>query len=650
MSFSDAVNTKAVELAKLSVRMTSSAGTGHPSTAMSLCHLVTVLMYHQMRYDPKRPSHPTADRLVLSEGHAVPIVYAACADLGVFVEFDGKMRAMTEADAMTLRDINSPIDGHPHPQLGFPFFDAATGSLGQGLSVAAGLGSAAKLDKSPRNIYCIIGDGESREGQIWEACDYIVDEALTNVIPIFNCNALAQSDYVSPQQSSEVLAEKLSAYGFTVRVIDGHDPLSIKSVLDELPVVQNGNRPLAIVAETVKGWGAEAEQGLGHHGTPVKDGAVVEKALDETLMSLTGGEASSYELKIHEPSNPDAAIAKRHEKGHNIKAMSFKEAMEKQGKGGKIGSAFAPRQAYGVALVALGEASDRIVATDADVKNSTHAEDFYKKFPERFFENRIAEQNMISLCAGLSAGGYIPFASTFAKFVMRAYDQLEMAIIGGANFKVTGSHAGVTLAADGPSQMSLPDVAFFRSFTHVKNFNGEPAVRYFFPSDAVSAYNFTTMMANIDGCCYQRTLRAATKPIYKPDDTDFEVGGCRVVREGKEFVFAAAGYMVHECIKACDEAKLDATVVDCYSLPMQTEKLLGIAEMNGGKIVVVEDNYTGGLDAEIAIAIATTTTQGRGIKLQNLYVDRIPKSGRTPDDVLDYLSLDSKAIAKAVKG
>ncbi len=644
MSYAEAAHQKAVELSKLAVEMTSAAGSGHPSTAMSLGHIVTVLMYGQMRFDPADPDNLASDRLVLSEGHAVPIIYAACADLGVVAEFDGKRRPMTREDAMTLRAIDSPIDGHPHPQVGFPFFDAATGSLGQGLSVAAGMGFAAKLDRSPRNIYCIIGDGESREGNIWEACDFLVDNALTNVIPIFNCNALAQSDFVSPQQSSEILAEKLLAYGFIVRVVDGHDPRALKAVLDELPVVQNGNRPLAIVAETVKGWGAASEQGMGYHGKPADDAEKVLSELGETLDDLTGGESSSFELKVADaPPCPERPGVKQ--LIGNIRPASYREAMEKQGKAKKIDGEFAPRAAYGVALVALGEASDRIIAADADVKNSTMSEDFYKKFPARFMENRIAEQNMISAAVGAAAGGYIPFCSTFAKFVARAYDQVEMAIIGGANFKITGSHAGVTLAADGPSQMSLPDVAFFRSFCHVKNFNGEPAVRYFFPADAVSAYNCTVLMANVDGCCYQRTLRAAVKPLYKPDDTDFTVGGYRVVREGKALTFAAAGYMVHECLCACDEHGIDATVVDCYSLPMEATKLLEIAERTNGRIVTVEDNYTGGLDAEIATAIATS---GSGVRLRNLHVAQIPKSGRTPEDVLDYLGLDAAAIAAAV--
>src|SRR5687767_10322657 len=220
MSFEAAVHKKAVEIGKLSVEMTTAAGSGHPSTALSLAHLVTVLMYHQMRWDPKDPWNPAADRLVLSEGHAVPIVYAAYADLGGMITPPGKThdrgaaRPMTRDDALSLRAIESPIDGHPHPQVGVPFFDAATGSLGQGLSVAAGLGAAAKMDGTGRNVYCIIGDGEAREGQIWEAADFIVDHALTNVVPIFNCNRLAQSDWVSPQQSDEGLADKLDAFGF----------------------------------------------------------------------------------------------------------------------------------------------------------------------------------------------------------------------------------------------------------------------------------------------------------------------------------------------------------------------------------------------------------------------------------------------------
>src|SRR3954452_9797215 len=257
MSFQSAVNRKAIDLGKLAVEMTTAAGSGHPSTALSLAHLITVLMYHQMRWDPKDPWNLAADRLVLSEGHAVPILYAAYADLGGVIVPMGKgreaARPMTREDAMTLRAIGSPIDGHPHPQVGFPFADAATGSLGQGLSVAAGLGGAGRVGKTDRKIFCIMGDGESREGQIWEAADFLADHALTNVVPIFNCNELAQSDWVSPQQSFQGIKEKAEAYGFIVRVIDGHDPIEIGRAFNEINVIKNGHRPLCVVAKTVMG-------------------------------------------------------------------------------------------------------------------------------------------------------------------------------------------------------------------------------------------------------------------------------------------------------------------------------------------------------------------------------------------------------------
>jgi transketolase len=662
MSFVAAANRKAVELGKLSVEMTTAAGSGHPSTALSLAHLVTVLMYRAMRWDPKDPWSKTADRLVLSEGHAVPIVYAAMADLGVMV---GKSRAdarpMTRDDAMTLRAIDSPIDGHPNPGLGVPFFDAATGSLGQGLSVAAGLAAAAVMDRGghahvadARNIYCLIGDGESREGQIWEAMDFVADHVLTNCVPIFNCNELAQSDWVSAQQSAEVVAKKAEAYGFVVRVIDGHDPEQILRALNEIHVVKNGHRPLAIVARTIKGWGASAEQGMGKHGTAVKKDklAAVMGELDKTAKDLgVAGDASPDPLSP--PKDPGASSSSSslnpEPRTPNAIRIDFEQALESQGllKDYNAGKPLAPRKAYGVALLALAERDKRVIGLDADVKNSTFAEYLFKKIPSQFLECRIAEQNMISVAAGAAAAGKIPFCSTFAKFVVRAYDQVEMAINSGANFKVTGSHAGVTLAADGPSQMSLPDVAFFRSFCHVKNYAGQTAIRYFFPADAVAAFKITELMANLTGCCYLRTLRADTKALYKPTDT-FEEGGFKVLREGDHACLVSAGYMVHDCLKAADELAKHGrkvTVIDAYGLPLKMDGILDCAARSGGRIVTVEDNYPGGLDAEIATAIAT---RGDDITLTPLTVRNIPKSGHEPADVLAYCHLSVADIIKAV--
>jgi transketolase len=366
--------------------------------------------------------------------------------------------------------------------------------------------------------------------------------------------------------------------------------------------------------------------------------------LDRTASDLGvgAGDADGH-LKITAPSGP----AQTREKGQAIR-IGFEEAMAGAGllKDFQAGKAIAPRKAYGAALLALAAADKRVIGLDADVKNSTFAEYLAKRIPSQFLECRIAEQNMFSVAAGLAAAGKIPFASTFAKFVVRGYDQVEMAINSGANFKVTGSHAGVTLAADGPSQMSLPDVAFFRSFTRVKNYAGKTAVHYFFPADAVSCLKLTELMANIDGCCYQRTLRADTRALYKPEEP-FEVGSFKVLREGRDVCLVSAGYMVHECLKAADElakAGKKATVIDAYTLPLKAEGLLEIAARSGGTVITVEDNYTGGLDAEVALAIASA---GDDIELKSLAVTMIPKSGREPQDVLAYLHLDATAIVAA---
>jgi transketolase len=478
--------------------------------------------------------------------------------------------------------------------------------------------------------------------------DFIADHVLTNCVPIFNCNELAQSDWVSAQQSSEVVAKKADAYGFVARIIDGHNPDEIKKALNEMHVIKNGSRPLAIIARTVKGWGAPAEQGMGKHGSPVKKDDVpkVFAQLDQTAKDLGVADYKvDAELKVQPPLDVKVELP-----GNKpIKIKSFAEALAAVGldKDLAANKPIATRQAYGAALLALGEADKRIIGLDADVKNSTFSEWLYKKHPDQFLECRIAEQNMISVAAGCAAGGKIPFCSTFAKFFERAYDQIEMAINTGANFKMTGSHAGVTLAADGPSQMSLPDVAFFRSFTHVQNYVGDTSLHYFFAADAIACYRITELMANLKGPCYQRTLRAGTKMLYKDSDT-FEVGGYKVVREGTDLVFVSAGYMVHECLRAADELAKGgrkAAVVDAYSFPLKTDGILDLAARTGGRIITVEDNYTGGLDAEIASAIAT---RGDDIQLKHLFVNRLPKSGKEPSEVLDYSGVGMKAILAAV--
>ena len=650
MSFDSTIHAKAIDLTKLNYDMTAAAESGHPTTGASLAHLVTVLMYTHMRWEPANPAHPSSDRLVLSEGHAVPIVYAACADLGVAIAKsvggNGGLRPMTREDALALREIDSVIDGHPNPAEGFPFFDAATGSLGQGLSVAAGIAGAAKIDGLDKRIFCIIGDGESREGQIWEAVDFLRDHNLKAVCPIFNCNRFAQSDAVSPQQTPEVLAAKLKAAGFEVVTIDGHHPTAIQEALQKHAYASHdpAASPVAIVAKTVKGWGSPSQQGQGHHGKPAEKEDLA-KALEELdQMAKQVGAAADAALKIPTMTGTKPPAVATSE------PLTFEEACKKYGlekawAGGK--GKIASRRAYGLALRALGHARSNVVALDADVKNSTFAEDFYKDdaLKSRFFECRIAEQNMVSVAAGLSAGGKIPFCSTFAKFVTRAYDQVEMAVNSGANFKVVGSHAGITLAADGPSQMSLPDIAWFRSFATATNQKGNPAFYLLQPSDAYQAYALTLAMAEYDGPCYMRTLRPNVEFLYGPNDK-FQLGGHEVLSEGRDLLIIAAGYMVHEVNKALetlDAQGIDATLVDLYSIPFDQEAILDLANENNGMILTVEDNYGAGIGSAVADAISA---DGGGFTLNQMYVRRIPKSGKTPDDVLKYCGISADHIVK----
>jgi transketolase len=443
-TLSELINAKAIAIAKLALRATTAAGSGHPTTALSLAHLVATLMYHTMRWRPDQPRDPDADRLVLSEGHAVPIVYAACADLGVTFFPHGEAKRMTVDDLMTLREIGSPIDGHPNPALGFPFFDAATGSLGQGLSVAGGLGCAARVDGIDKVVYCIIGDGESREGQIWEAMDFIRDQRLSNVVALLNCNELGQSDFVSPEQDWTHLQRKAEAFGWATVAVDGHDPEAILSALGRRADLATEGRALVIIARTVKGWGIPALQGVGHHGTPVPKhqldsvlGALDERAKERGVAAISQDEMACG-LLIAQPT------ATRRASSSAQLPAGFTTAVAGNTKVAKLveeKKALSPRRAYGLALKALGAANPRVVALDGDVKNSTYAEEFAEAYPERYFEGRIAEQNMISAGAGLAAAGKIPFISTFGRFMERAFDQVEMAVISGLPLKLVMGRA-----------------------------------------------------------------------------------------------------------------------------------------------------------------------------------------------------------------
>ena len=643
MSFEAEVHARAIRLGGLSLEMCAESGSGHPTSALSVGHIVTILMYRTMRWLPDNPTNPTSDRLVLSEGHAVPAVYAALADIGATVEWDGEAIQLTTDHLKTLRVDDSPLDGHPNPEEGVRFFDAATGSLGQGLSVAAGVALAAREDGIDRKIYCIIGDGEAREGQITEALDFIMDTSLVNVLPIFNCNQYGQAGEVSAQQSPKRLTAKLEAFGFEVACIDGHDPDAIKAAVDRCNTAGR-SQPMAIVARTVKGWGVPMLQGANWHGKPVA-GEQLQQALAQlrqTGLKLTSSlSTNTIAIPAPETHKNKPAVAPI--------PMTFREAIDKWDMSSLLQSGkMATRRAYGIALRSLGHTHNNVWSVDADVSNSTYSNAFANdaELCSRFVECKIAEQNMYSVGAGLSAAGKIPFCSTFAKFITRGYDQIEMAINSGANLKVVGSHSGISLAADGPSQMSLPDVAWFRSFSTMRDHHGNPGCYVLQPADAWGAYALTIKMAEHTGCCYLRTYRPEVEMIYN-HNTEFELGGMEVLTEGRDLLIVSAGYMVHECNKALDELDrvgVDATLLDLYSLPFDEDRLMDLANENNGNILVVEDNYGASLGSAVADAC---TTSGDPFTVKQLFVKRIPKSARSPESILRMCGLHYTDITKA---
>lgn len=641
MSFRQFVHAKSIALGKDVIRMTTAAGSGHPSSALSILHAVVVLMYDVMRWDPADPWHHASDRLVLSEGHAVPAVYAAYADLGGMIGKDrAAARRLTRDDLSKLREQASELDGHPNPAEGFPFFDAATGSLGQGLSVAAGLAIASRLRRQDRRFFVLIGDGESREGQIWEAMDLIAERGLAEVTAFFNCNGQGQADFVSPQQSAERIAAKAAAFGWHVETVDGHDPDALRIAL-----TAKHDRPVAVVARTEKGWGCDALKDRSNHGKPV-----AKKELDAALALLDG----MYTKLSVRPQDGDApatigkpALAEPLSHRSSPK-VDFQTAISKAGMESAVAkNALATRRAYGAALLALAESDPRIVALDGDVSNSTFAEVLGKKHPDRFIECKIAEQNMVSTAVGLAAAGFLPFASSFAKFLARAADQIEMAQITRANVKLVGSHAGITLAADGPSQMSLHDVTYFRCASEADDGRGRPVCVSFHPADAVAAYHCTWLMAAHEGMCYMRTHRPDVPLLYAPDTT-FEIGGAHRLVDGDAVTIVSAGYMVHECKRAAEMLageRIRCALYDAYSFPLNTEPILASAKRTNGRILIVEDNYIGGL----AGAVAEAAARHGGVRVEAMTCRRIPKSARSTDEVLAHAGLSAAHVAAKVR-
>jgi transketolase len=589
-----------------SVRATTAAGSGHPTSSASAADLVAAVFFDAMRFDPDAPRDPASDRFVLSKGHAAPVLYAAWAAVGVVDRKDLEM----------LRQIDSDLEGHPTPRL--PFVDVATGSLGQGLGAGLGLALGARLAGTDARVFVLLGDGEMAEGSVWEAAALAGHDHVDNLIAIVDVNALGQSGPTMLGHDVKAYQRRFAAFGWRATVVDGHDMAKVVEALRRAR--RSRGAPSAIVAQTIKGKGLEGVDGLqGWHGKPLSPDAA-------------GRVIATLESRLHHlPPPPITRPRRRARRPPLVERRPPKAAPP----GGEV----ATREAYGDALVRVGEADPRVVALDGDVKNSTFAERFMAKFPDRYVEAFIAEQNMVSTAAGLAAQGFVPFASSFACFLERAADQLRMAGISRSNIKLCGSHAGVSIGEDGPSQMALEDLALFRAI---------PEAVVFYPSDGVSTDACVQLAAAHRGIVYIRTTRMKTPAVYR-DDEEFAIGGLKVVRATPtdRATIVAAGITLHEALAAhaeLAERGINVRVIDLYCVkPVHAHALVEAAAATSKIMITVEDHYTqGGIGDAVAEAVG-----GSGVVLHRIAVREIPRSG-PPRKLLARYGIDRAAIVAKV--
>ena len=595
-----------------SIRSTTEAGSGHPTSSMSAADLMAVLMSKYLRYDFDQPKLPNNDHFILSKGHAAPLLYSMYKAVG----------AISDDELLSLRKLNSPIEGHPVPLL--PWVDVATGSLGQGLPIGVGIGLAGKyLDKLPYKVWVVMGDSETAEGSVWEAFNSASYYHLNNLIAIIDVNRLGQRGQTELGWNTQAYADRAKAFGWHAIEIDGHNLEEIDRALGEAMDIED--RPTVIVARTIKGKGfGEIENKEGWHGK------ALEPEMAQRAIAELGGERK---LTIEAP------------KPENLQPATI-ETQPLEPPVYQVGDAIATRQVYGEALKAIGAARTEIVALDGEVSNSTHAQDFAEAHGDRFFEMFIAEQQLVGAAVGLQVRNYKPFASTFAAFLSRAYDFVRMAAISRANIKLVGSHAGVSIGQDGPSQMALEDIASLRAVY------GSTVL---YPCDGNQTLKLIEQMVDREGIVYLRTTRMKTPVIYSADET-FPIGGSKVVRssEGDTVTIIGAGVTLHEALKAYEVLKqedITARIVDLYSVkPIDVETICQAARDTEGKIVVVEDHWAeGGLGAAVMDALTSKDSNYTGaIQLTKLAVTQMPGSG-APEKMLRAAKIDAEAISEAVR-
>ena len=583
-----------------SIRCAAAAKSGHPTSGMSAADLMAVLLAKYYRYDFDNPKDPANDRLVFSKGHASTLLYAMYRGAGV----------ISDEELLTYRQFSSILEGHPTPRI--PWVDVATGSLGQGLPYGVGMALAGKkLDKTPMRAWVLCGDSEIAEGSQWEAFEHAAYYELDNIVAIIDVNRLGQRGETMHGWDLDSYANRARAFGWHAIEIDGHDVEAIDQAYGEAIAT---DRPVAIVARTLKGKGVKAvEDKPGWHG----------KALDnpdEAIEELGGIRNITVEVAKPETSGRTGVFQ------HGEPELPRYD----------VGDEVATRKAYGEALAALGKARGDIVGLDGEVSNSTFAEIFRDAVPDRYFEMFIAEQQMVAAAVGIQVTGWRPFASTFSAFVSRAYDFVRMSAISRANYCLSGSHAGVSIGEDGPSQMGLEDIAALRA-VH--------ASTVLHPCDGNQTAKLVAKMADRDGVVYLRTLRPNTPVIYEPDE-DFEIGGSRTLREGDDVAIVAAGITVQEALKAAENLAadgIDARVIDLYSIkPLDEETIRSLAI----PIVTVEDHVAeGGLGEAVLSALADSEDRPRVVKLA---VREMPHSGK-PAELLAAAGIDAEHIAEAAR-
>lgn len=648
-SLDAAVHAKAIELSSTLLETCATAGVGNPTVAMAAVHVATTLLYQSMRWDPAAPRARNADRLILSDASHAPLLYAAYADLGVPAFIDGAWRPLAASDLVRFGRGDGPLPASPLPSR-LAAIDTATGAAGAGLSLAIGAALAARIDGEERRHFVLIGDGELREGVVFEALAHLAEERLAGVTPVFLVSPLGSGDRAAAVDGTEALGRRLAALGLHVVEIDGHAPARVRAAAEEAARRAAANQPTAIIARVVRGWGAKSLQGGAWSGR-IPTGDKLRTALEELRASRIGL-TRSYGVASSRPTPRAASEAARHDasvKGPSAQiaplpdfARAMREAdMTALYQTGRL----APRRAHALALRVLGRAMPELSLLESEARRTLVGELFTadRALAPRAHEFRGAEQHMVLAARGLAAAGRMPFVAACARNLLRTHEELLAAAQEGAALRLVATDAGLSAVASGPASTALSDLASLRPLTAIHDASGTPALHILQPSDAYSAYALTLLAASHDGLSLLRLPAGELEFLYTPE-TEFALGRFEVLVEGRDLLIVTAGAMVHEVNRALDgldEAGIDATIVDLYSIPFDEEALLDLANRNGGRILVVEDNQ----GAPIAGAVSEAcSASGDGFTLESMCVRTPTVVARTFADALTESQLRAADI------